>query len=126
MLLLGAGPSGVQVFAEGSPVASLSFGAGGNSNASYFGAASILASAELTELEWVTIVPSAASCLADFNCDIVVDDMDSLIFVQAYNLLVCDDPAMPAGRAADLNADGFVDDSDFVSFVAAYNALLCP
>lgn len=55
-----------------------------------------------------------------------VDDGDFPIFVAAYNILDCADPAMPAGCAADLNGDGFVDDADFVAFVVAYNELVCP
>lgn len=125
-ITLKAGPSGGQLFVDGNPVASLAFGAGGNANAAYFGEASILASAQLTEIEWVTLVPSAASCPADFNCDVVVDDLDFLIFVQAYNLLVCDDPAMALTCPADINDDGFVDDADFILFVSAYNELVCP
>ncbi|MBS0189245.1 MAG: hypothetical protein JSS51_14365 [Planctomycetes bacterium] len=65
-------------------------------------------------------------CVADFNCDGSVDDADFLVFVTAYNLLACEDPAMPPGCAPDLNRDGVVDDADFVLFVAAYNDLLCP
>lgn len=65
-------------------------------------------------------------CNADLNNDGLVDDADFSIFVVAYNLLDCTDPAMPLGCPADLNKDGFVDDSDFTSFVVAYDALLCP
>lgn len=65
-------------------------------------------------------------CRADFTCDAMVDDTDFVVFANAYNLLVCDDPAMPAGCPADLNGDAFVDDSDFVLFAGAYNSLLCP
>ncbi len=66
------------------------------------------------------------NCPADLNGDGQVDDADFSIFVVAYNLLDCADPAMPAGCPADLNGDGIVDDADFVNFVAAYNELLCP
>ena len=55
-----------------------------------------------------------------------VDDADFTLFVQAYNILDCADPAMPASCPADLNNDGAVDDSDFIVFVVAYNALICP
>lgn len=65
-------------------------------------------------------------CPADLNGDGFVEDSDFVIFAEAYNILDCADPAMPAGCAADLNADGFVDDSDFVVFASAYNELLCP
>lgn len=67
-----------------------------------------------------------AACPGDFNSDFVVDDNDFSLFVVAYNLLLCDDPAMPANCPADLNGDLFVDDSDFTVFVVAYNELLCP
>lgn len=65
-------------------------------------------------------------CAADFNCDHQVDDSDFVLFAAAYDLLVCDDPFMPAGCPADMNKDGFVDDTDFVLFAAAYDTLLCP
>lgn len=65
-------------------------------------------------------------CAADFNCDAQVDDLDFVAFAAAYNMLVCDDPAMPVGCPSDLNRDGGVDDLDFVFFAAAYNDLLCP
>jgi glycosidase len=63
---------------------------------------------------------------ADFNLDTYVDDGDFVVFADAYNILACTDPAMPAGCPADLNADGLVDDSDFVMFSTAYDALVCP
>jgi hypothetical protein len=65
-------------------------------------------------------------CTGDLNCDNLVNDADFAIFVAAYDLLLCSDPAMPPGCPADLNRDGFVDDSDFQIFVVAYNELLCP
>jgi hypothetical protein len=65
-------------------------------------------------------------CLGDLNGDGQVDDRDFVIFVAAYNLLLCTDPAMPPNCPADLNDDGQVDDSDFVLFVAAYDLLVCP
>ncbi|MBL8876042.1 MAG: hypothetical protein JNM86_09640 [Phycisphaerae bacterium] len=69
---------------------------------------------------------SALPCPADLNGDGMVEDSDFVIFANAYNLLDCMDPTMPAGCPADLNADEFVDDADFVLFAAAYNELLCP
>ncbi|MBX3381036.1 MAG: hypothetical protein KF805_13160 [Phycisphaeraceae bacterium] len=65
-------------------------------------------------------------CAADLNYDGLVDDSDFPIFVEAYNLLDCNDEAMPIFCPADLNQNGYVDDADFVLFVAAYNELLCP
>lgn len=65
-------------------------------------------------------------CPADLNGDHVVDDFDFLIFLPAYDMLDCADPAMPAGCPADLNGDGVVDDADFVIFLPAYDALVCP
>ncbi|MBY0112350.1 MAG: endonuclease [Phycisphaerales bacterium] len=67
-----------------------------------------------------------ASCPGDLNGDTLVDDSDFVIFAEAYQILDCADPAMPAGCPSDLNADLIVDDSDFVLFAAAYEALLCP
>ncbi|MFN9971236.1 MAG: glycosyl hydrolase, partial [Phycisphaerae bacterium] len=64
-------------------------------------------------------------CPADFNADDFVDDTDFVIFATAYNLLACDDPAMPPGCPADLTGDSSVDDADFVLFANAYNALVC-
>lgn len=71
-------------------------------------------------------IPGSASCPADLNNDSLVDDADFVIFVNAYNILDCLDPAMPARCPADLNGDSTVDDDDFVIFLAAYNDLLCP
>lgn len=65
-------------------------------------------------------------CSSDLNNDGMVEDADFSIFVVAYNLLDCADPAMPAGCPADLNTDGVVDDTDFTVFVVAYDALVCP
>ncbi|MFO0861390.1 MAG: LamG-like jellyroll fold domain-containing protein [Phycisphaerales bacterium] len=67
----------------------------------------------------------AKFCPADFNNDCLVDDFDFTSFVTGYNLLVCEDPAMPFGCPADLNGDQLVDDADFIIFVAAYNTLTC-
>ncbi|MGH7242210.1 MAG: hypothetical protein ACREJD_02195 [Phycisphaerales bacterium] len=79
--------------------------------------------------ENATIFPITASvgvCPGDINKDGQVDDADFILFVSAYNILDCADPAMPAGCPADFNHDGVVDDSDFSIFVVAYNALVCP
>lgn len=65
-------------------------------------------------------------CPADFNNDLVVDDLDFAIFATAYETFDCADPTMPAGCPADLVASGFVDDADFVAFAAAYDGLNCP
>ncbi|MGH7244958.1 MAG: hypothetical protein ACREJD_16205 [Phycisphaerales bacterium] len=66
------------------------------------------------------------ACAGDFNNDSFVDDADFPVFVVAYNLLDCADPAMTPGCPADLNDDAVVDDSDFQIFVVAYNNLVCP
>ena len=65
-------------------------------------------------------------CPGDFNGDGPVDDSDFVIFVAAYELLDCADPAMPAGCPTDMNKDGLVDDADFSLFVVAYNQFICP
>lgn len=75
-----------------------------------------------------TVTTPAASlhpCASDFNCDGFVDDADFSVFSVAYNLLICDDPAMPPTCPADINGDGVVDDVDFTFFAVAYDALLC-
>lgn len=66
------------------------------------------------------------TCPADFNSDGLVDDADFSIFIVQYNVLDCDDPAMPGGCSADLNSDRVVEDGDFSIFIVAYNELLCP
>lgn len=65
------------------------------------------------------------ACPANFNADCGVDDADFSIFALAYNILDCEDPAMPENCPADLNHDGIVDDSDFSIFIVAYNSLIC-
>ncbi|MBN8597768.1 MAG: matrixin family metalloprotease [Planctomycetes bacterium] len=67
-----------------------------------------------------------AKCSGDLNNDGQVNDADFVIFVTAYNMLLCSDPSMPSGCPADLNRDTFVDDSDFSIFVGAYDNLICP
>jgi hypothetical protein len=64
-------------------------------------------------------------CFGDFNLDALVDDTDFVIFAEAYQILLCDDPSMPSGCPADLNLDTFVDDADFVIFATSYSALIC-
>ncbi|MBX3437545.1 MAG: hypothetical protein KF861_08650 [Planctomycetaceae bacterium] len=65
-------------------------------------------------------------CPGDIDGNQMVDDADFSIFVVAYDILDCLDPAMTAECPADLNGDGLVEDADFSIFVVAYNALLCP
>ncbi|MFO0860547.1 MAG: hypothetical protein U0570_08315 [Phycisphaerales bacterium] len=67
-----------------------------------------------------------ATCRADLNNDRQIDDADFTVFVIAYDLLDCANPAMPPDCLADLNLDGFVDDGDFQIFVFGYDLLLCP
>lgn len=66
------------------------------------------------------------TCPADYNADCNVDDLDFQSFARWYNLLDCNDPAMPGDCPGDLNRDGVVDDQDFQLFVLAYNDVLCP
>jgi len=66
-----------------------------------------------------------SGCVADLNNDGLVDDADFSIFVVAYDVLDCADPAMPALCPADLNRDAVVDDADFSIFAVAYNELVC-
>ncbi|MBX3379546.1 MAG: hypothetical protein KF805_05600 [Phycisphaeraceae bacterium] len=58
------------------------------------------------------------ACPADLNADGLVDDLDFVLFVQAYDFLLT--------PAADFNFDGVTDDADFQAFVGAYDALVCP
>lgn len=67
----------------------------------------------------------AAICSGDLNHDSMVDDSDFVAFSPMYDILLCEDAAMPAGCPADLNIDGFVDDDDFQIFASAYNILTC-
>lgn len=67
-----------------------------------------------------------AACPCDLNGDGVVEDTDFTIFVGAYNVLDCADPAMAPGCPADFNHDGVVEDADFQIFIVAYNELVCP
>jgi hypothetical protein len=67
-----------------------------------------------------------AFCPWDLNNDGVVNDDDFQIFVLAYNILDCNDGAMPAGCPSDFDFDRIVNDLDFQAFVLAYNELLCP
>lgn len=67
-----------------------------------------------------------AWCEGDLNLDGLVEDIDFVIFAQAYGVLDCSEPLMAAGCPSDLNGDSVVDDADFVVFAAAYNALVCP
>jgi len=96
-------------------------GASANSNYMFFNGLFADASFSLD----IEIIANAA-CTGDLNNDGFVDDADFTIFVVAYNILDCADPAMASGCPADLNADGVVDDADFVLFVPAYNELICP
>ncbi|MBY0111499.1 MAG: hypothetical protein K2Y21_01655 [Phycisphaerales bacterium] len=65
-------------------------------------------------------------CVADINCDGFVDDADFQLFTVAYDILVCEDAAMPLSCPSDFNRDDVVDDLDFQGFASAYNELLCP
>ncbi|MBX3388042.1 MAG: hypothetical protein KF691_01160 [Phycisphaeraceae bacterium] len=60
----------------------------------------------------------APTCAADLNADGLVDDLDFVLFVGAYEFLTT--------PAADFNYDGMTDDGDFPAFALAYDALVCP
>ncbi len=74
----------------------------------------------------ICVATIEGDCPADLNSDGLVEDADFVIFLAAYNILDCLDPAMSLGCPADLNGDAVVDDADFVAFLAAYNELVCP
>ena len=60
-------------------------------------------------------------CPADLNDDGFVDDVDFVLFAQAYDAFACSGDC-----PADFNADSFVDDVDFVLFAQAYDTFACP
>ncbi|MFO0859150.1 MAG: hypothetical protein U0570_01245 [Phycisphaerales bacterium] len=120
-----AGPTGGRLFVDGVQVLTLPLGTGLSPNRVNFGDGSILASAALTEIKRVELIPEKEPCPGDVNCDKFVDDLDFQTFVYGYNLLDCADPAMTPNCPADLNSDGFVDDLDFQLFVQMYNVLEC-
>ncbi len=62
------------------------------------------------------------ACIGDLNIDGLVDDLDFIAFVNAYNAMILPE----ADSAADFNGDKQVDDADFVFFAAWYNRFLCP
>lgn len=95
--------------------------AGGGNSTSVEATTSNGGGAAIVRLTYVT-----GGCPSDFNQDGFVEDGDFTIFVNAYNILDCADPAMPSGCPADLNHDQIVDDGDFTPFVVAYNELVCP
>lgn len=68
---------------------------------------------------------SVITCPGDLNADGFVNDEDFSLFAGAYNVLVCEDPAMPAWCPADLNGDDLVDDLDFQIFIVGYDQLVC-
>lgn len=107
-----------------------------NHNPAQVGFFGVISDVAITSLRWSTSIGRfintgydniriGSVCVGDLNHDGLVDDSDFVVFVGAYNVLDCADPAMPVGCPADLNADGFVDDADFVAFVAAYEKLVC-
>jgi len=77
-------------------------------------------------LEAIIHVGVEDPCPSDLNVDAYVDGPDFVVFAAAYELLSCEDPAMPAGCPSDLNSDGFVDEPDFQMFALAYGELICP
>lgn len=78
-------------------------------------------SVRINEIEF-----GAVPCRGDLNADGLVDDADFQVFIVAYNILDCADPAMTFGCPSDLTADALVEDSDFQVFIVAYNELICP
>lgn len=76
-------------------------------------------------LRFELAIVSADYCAGDLDNDRSVDDADFAWFARAYELLLCDEPAMTPGCPSDLDGDGLVDDRDFVRFAAAYDRLFC-
>ncbi len=120
-----AGPTGARLFVDGAQLLSLPLGTGLTPNRANFGDGSVLASATLTEIKRVDLIPAKEPCPGDINCDTFVNDLDFQTFAYGYNVLLCSDPAMTPGCPADLNGDTVVDDIDFQLFVQMYDVLLC-
>lgn len=78
------------------------------------------------DTDWDGVPDEVTPCRGDLTSDGLVDDADFVKFVQAYNLLLCEDDFMPPHCQSDLNRDGTVDDADFVIFASSYNDLICP
>jgi len=122
---LTAGPTGGRLFVDGVPLLTIPLGTGNTPNRANFGEGSVLASATLTEIIRVDLIPAQEPCPGDANCDTFVNDLDFETFVYGYNLLDCADPAMTPKCPADLNTDGVVDDLDFQIFIRMYDVLEC-
>jgi hypothetical protein len=122
---LTAGPTGARLFVNGTQLLTLALGSGLTPNRANFGDGSVLASATLTEIKRVDLIPAKEPCPGDINCDTFVNDLDFQTFAYGYNVLLCSDPAMTPGCPADLNGDTVVDDIDFQLFVQMYDVLLC-
>ncbi|MBS0192212.1 MAG: M1 family aminopeptidase [Phycisphaerales bacterium] len=60
----------------------------------------------------------AGPCPADLNNDGIVDDVDFVLFAEAYNTFLT--------MAGDISGDALTDDTDFVLFADAYNNYFCP
>ncbi|MBY0114080.1 MAG: hypothetical protein K2Y21_14780 [Phycisphaerales bacterium] len=122
---LTAGPTGARIFLDGVQLLTLPLGTGLSPNRANFGDGSVLASATLTEIKRVDLIPAQEPCPGDINCDTFVNDLDFQTFAYGYNVLLCSDPTMTPGCPADLNGDTVVDDADFQLFVQMYDVLLC-
>lgn len=84
-------------------------------------------SVALFELEFE--IAEGSICPCDLNADGFVDDSDFVLFVAAYNELLCEHDRSPdrhGSCAADFTGDAMVDDSDFTIFANAYDDLICP
>ena len=67
----------------------------------------------ITRFSFVSVAVGLMLCLADFNCDIVVDMFDYLDFVSAF---------AENAATADFNNDSVVDLFDYLDFVNAFSA----
>ena len=66
-------------------------------------------------LDWTAGKPP---CIGDLNDDQQVDDIDFVLFAQAYDRFV--------SGAGDFDGNGLTDDVDFVLFAQSYDRFLCP
>lgn len=119
-------PNGAQFFIDGMPAAYLFKGATDSINQPYFAFGTDTRFTDPSATEWrYAKLSLLAACPGDIDCDREVTDSDFVLFANQYELLVCDDPAMPVGCPADFNHDLVVDDADFLIFAVYYNTLVC-
>ena len=67
---------------------------------------------DVDDFAWIGLRPGDVPCIADFNDDGIVNTLDFLAFLNAYNA---------GDMRADVNGDGILNTLDFLVFLNAYN-----